>query len=120
MANYGGTDEQKRSAGAGSGEKTNLNQSKASGFLTGLFDSQPAPQNLTVPQKDLLILFRQLAVILQSGVSLAQGLVLISENMSNKKLAHCVQRISARLSAARNFHYLYDSTQKYLNRSLLA
>ena len=99
MANYGGTDEQKRSAGAGAGEKTNLNQSKASGFLTGLFDSQPAPQNLTVPQKDLLILFRQLAVILQSGVSLAQGLVLISENMSNKKLAHCVQRISARLSA---------------------
>ena len=97
MANYGGTDEQKRSAGAG--EKTDLNQSKASGFLTGLFDSQPAPQNLTVPQKDLLILFRQLAVILQSGVSLAQGLVLIAENMSNKKLAHCVQRISARLSA---------------------
>ena len=41
----------KRSAGAGAGEKTNLNQSKASGFLTGLFDSQPAPQNLTVPQR---------------------------------------------------------------------
>ena len=38
-------------------------------------------------------------MILQSGVSLAQGMTLIAENMSNKKLANCVMRISARLSA---------------------
>ncbi|TCD57861.1 type II secretion system F family protein [Synechococcus sp. BS55D] len=60
---------------------------------------QPAPKDLKIAQKDLLIFFRQLAVILQSGVSLAQGMNLIAENMTNKKLAHCIQRIAARLSA---------------------
>jgi type IV pilus assembly protein PilC len=69
------------------------------GFLASLLGGQPAPQNLKVPQKDLLVFFRQLAVILQSGVSLAQGMTLIAENMSNKKLANCVMRIAARLSA---------------------
>ena len=69
------------------------------GLLNNLLGGQPAPQNLKVPQKDLLVFFRQLAVILQSGVSLAQGMTLIAENMSNKKLANCVMRISARLSA---------------------
>jgi len=69
------------------------------GLLPILLGGQPSPQNLKVPQKDLLVFFRQLAVILQSGVSLAQGMTLIAENMSNKKLANCVMRISARLSA---------------------
>lgn len=61
--------------------------------------SQIAPAKLKVPQKDLLVFFRQLAVILQSGVALAQGLVLISDNMTNQKLAACVQRIARRLNA---------------------
>ena len=74
-------------------------QSEGGGFLTELLGGQPAPKNLKVPQKDLLVFFRQLAVILQSGVSLAQGLILIAENMNNKKLANCVMRIAARLSA---------------------
>ena len=60
---------------------------------------QPAPARLKVPQKDLLVFFRQLAVILQSGVPLAQGLILIAENMTNENLSQCVQRISSRLSA---------------------
>jgi type IV pilus assembly protein PilC len=60
---------------------------------------QPSPERLKVPQKDLLVFFRQLAVILQSGVPLAQGLLLIAENMTNENLSHCVQRISSRLSA---------------------
>ena len=38
-------------------------------------------------------------MILQSGVPLAQGMILIAENMSNEKLSSCIQRISARLSA---------------------
>lgn len=74
-------------------------QNEAGGFLSELLGRQPAPKNLKVPQKDLLVFFRQLAVILQSGVSLAQGLILIAENMTNKKLANCVMRIAARLSA---------------------
>ena len=78
--------------------KTTKNTGKE-GLLNNLLGGQPAPQNLKVPQKDLLVFFRQLAVILQSGVSLAQGMTLIAENMSNKKLANCVMRISARLSA---------------------
>ena len=62
-------------------------------------DSQTSPGKLKVPQKDLLVFFRQLAVILQSGVALAQGLVLIADNMTNQKLAACVQRIARRLNA---------------------
>jgi len=38
-------------------------------------------------------------VILQSGIPLAQGLVLIAENMTNPKLAFCAERIAARLGS---------------------
>ena len=60
---------------------------------------QPAPAKLTVPQKDLVIFFRQLSVILESGIPLAQGLTLIAENMSNKKLSYCIDRIAGRLGS---------------------
>ena len=59
----------------------------------------PTPSRLTVPQKDLLIFFRQLAVILQSGVPLAQGLELLASNMTNPQLANCVTQIAMRLNA---------------------
>jgi type IV pilus assembly protein PilC len=59
----------------------------------------PAPGRLKVPQKDLLILFRQLAVVLQSGVPLAQGLELLASNMTNPKLASCITQIAMRLNA---------------------
>ena len=72
-------------------------------------------KNLKVPQKDLLVFFRQLAVILQSGVPLAQGLTLIAENMTNQNLSSCVQQIAARLSAGeelslslRNFPKVFE------------
>ena len=61
--------------------------------------NQPRPTNLKVPQKDLLIFFRQLSVILESGVALAQGMSLIADNMTNEKLAYCVQTIAFRLNA---------------------
>ena len=70
-----------------------------SGLFAELMGGQPSPARLKVPQKDLLVFFRQLAVILQSGVPLAQGLILIAENMTNEKLSLCIQRISSRLSA---------------------
>ena len=65
----------------------------------GFFIRQPAPAQLNVPQKDLLIFFRQLSVILQSGVAIAQGMTLIAENMTNRKLAYAVQKIAGRLTA---------------------
>jgi type IV pilus assembly protein PilC len=67
--------------------------------FTALFSPQSAPNRLKVPQKDLLIFFRQLAVILQSGVPLAQGLQLLSENITNLKLANCIRQIALRLNA---------------------
>ena len=79
-----------------SGQRDNSSTNKAS---SGLFDSQPAPAKLTIPQKDLLVFFRQLSVILQSGVAIAQGMILIAENMTNRKLAYAVQNIAGRLTA---------------------
>ncbi|MDB4653793.1 type II secretion system F family protein [Synechococcus sp. AH-551-E02] len=72
---------------------------QSSSLFAELIGGQPSPTRLKVPEKDLLVFFRQLAVILQSGVPLAQGLILISENMTNEKFSLCIQRISSRLSA---------------------
>ena len=98
MATYGA---QPQSGAQSAGlRSTSLRRQKESGGLfANLFSGQASPKNLTVPQKDLLIFFRQLAVILQSGVPLAQGLMLIADNMINKRFACCVQHIAARLSA---------------------
>ena len=92
MASYGNTTTTKNS-------NTIQRKQQSSGLLSELMGGQPAPARLKVPQKDLLVFFRQLAVILQSGVPLAQGLILIAENMTNENLSQCVQRISSRLSA---------------------
>lgn len=96
MATYGATATAGQSrTDAGAANPT----ASSSGLLAELMGGQPSPARLKIPQKDLLMFFRQLAVILQSGVPLAQGMVLIAENMTNEKLSHCVKRISARLSA---------------------
>ena len=58
-----------------------------------------SPKTFSVPQKDLLIFFRQLAVILQSGVPLAQGIELLAENTKNEKFAVLQFQISSRLSS---------------------
>ena len=60
---------------------------------------QFSPKSFSVPQSDLLIFFRQLAVILQSGVPLAQGIELLAENTKNEKFAALQLQISSRLSA---------------------
>lgn len=51
-----------------------------------------------------------MAVILESGVPLAQGMLLIAENMTNPQLATCIQRISMRLNAGEE---LSDSLRRY-------
>ena len=55
--------------------------------------NQPAPEKLKVAQKDLLIFFRQLSVILESGVALAQGMILIVENMTMPNLLIASKRL---------------------------
>ena len=98
MATYG-TQPQSKAQSSGMNNTSVGRKQSNGGLFTDLFNSQPSPKNLTVPQKDLLVFFRQLAVILQSGVPLAQGLLLIADNMTNKHFAGCVQHIAARLSA---------------------
>ena len=78
------------------GEAQNSQRIKSLGIQP---KNQPPSAKLTVPQKDLLIFFRQLSVVLQSGVSLAQGMILIAENMTNAKLAYCIQTIAFQLNA---------------------
>ena len=98
MATYG-AQPQSKAQSAGLSSTSYGREQNNGGLFADLFSSQPSPKNLTVPQKDLLVFFRQLAVILQSGVPLAQGLLLIADNMTNKQFAGCVQHIAARLSA---------------------
>ena len=98
MATYG-ANPQSAAKSTGYSSTSLGSQQSDGGIFTDLFSSQPSPKNLTVPQKDLLVFFRQLAVILQSGVPLAQGLLLIADNMSNQRFAGCIQHIAARLSA---------------------
>ena len=52
---------------------------------------------LKVPQEDLLIFFRQMSVMLKSGVPLAQALELLAENVNNKKFGANISDVSKRL-----------------------
>ena len=47
---------------------------------------------LKVKQEDLLIFFRQMSVMLKSGVPLAQALELLAENVNNKKFGSNILR----------------------------
>jgi len=52
---------------------------------------------LKVPQNDLLIFFRQMSVMLKSGVPIAQALELLAENVNNKKFGSNIYDVSKRL-----------------------
>ena len=54
---------------------------------------------LKVSQDDLLIFFRQMAVMLKSGVALSQALELLAENMNNKKFGANIFDISKKLGS---------------------
>jgi len=54
---------------------------------------------LKVSQDDLLVFFRQMAVMLKSGVALSQALELLAENMSNKKFGANIFEISKKLGS---------------------
>ncbi len=91
------------------GEQLSNQITSAFNSRQGALNNTPA-NKLKVPEKDLLVFFRQLSVILQSGVPLAQGLFLLSENMTNKKFAICVQNIGNQLNAGEE---LSESLSKY-------
>ena len=57
-----------------------------------------------------LIFFRQLSIILSSGVPLSQGLQLLSENISDKNFANCVQDIALQLNSGKD---LSSSLKEY-------
>ncbi len=97
MAEYGAVNLPKQSAANSSGPNQ---RSMAAAAIPKI-----SPKNLKIPQKDLLVFFRQLSVVLQSGVALAQGLVLIAENMTNKKFSACVNAIAARLNAGEELSF---------------
>ena len=111
MATYG-DHPQYEAQSAGFSSTSSGNQQSNGGLFADLFNSQPSPKNLTIPQKDLLVFFRQLAVILQSGVPLAQGLLLIADNMTNRHFAGCVQHIATRLSAGEELSLTYGFIPK--------
>ena len=52
---------------------------------------QPPPAKLKVKNGELMVFFRQLAVILQTGVPLSQGLELLAENITNAQFAEFVE-----------------------------
>lgn len=63
---------------------------------------QPLPGRLKVKNDELMVFFRQLAVILQTGVPLSQGLELLAENISNPQFSFAVSQISGRLNAGQD------------------
>ncbi len=54
---------------------------------------------LKVPQNDLLVFFRQMAVMLKSGVPLSQALELLAENMTNNEFGANILDVSKRLGS---------------------
>ncbi|MEY4841111.1 MAG: hypothetical protein RLZZ374_2019 [Cyanobacteriota bacterium] len=69
------------------------------GLIETLFEKNIPPHKLKITNRDLAIFFQQLAVILQSGVPIAQGLELLSENLENRQFGKAVGLIAIRLSA---------------------
>ena len=65
---------------------------------------------LKVPQSDLLVFFRQMSVMLKSGVPLSQALELLAENMTNKEFGANILDISKRLGSGEE---LSSSFRKY-------
>ena len=71
----------------------------AKGLLEILFEKNVPAHKLTIKNRDLAIFFQQLSVILQSGVPIAQGLELLSENLENRQFGKAISQIAIRLSA---------------------
>lgn len=85
-------------------------QKETSSFLQISLFNNKANRRLKVPLDTKLIFFRQLSVILQSGISLSQGLELLADNISNKAFSECIKNISSNLSSGSDLSF---SLQQY-------
>ena len=108
MAQYG-EGNFKSKIGSSKDEKKNI--SSFSNFELSFLKSSN-PRRIKVPLKAKLIFFRQLSVILQSGVPLSQGLDLLSENVTNKKFAECIQKISKDLGSGIDLSIAFQNYPK--------
>ena len=96
MAEYGKRiDSDKENISFGKGSK---NSQKEFFGLTLLPSNNLPSKKFKVPLNLKLIFFRQLSVILESGVTLSQGLELLAENIPNKQFGICIQKIATDLS----------------------
>ena len=64
---------------------------------------------LKVKQEDLLIFFRQMSVMLKSGVPLSQALELLAENLNNKKFGANILDVSKRLGGGEELSSSLDN-----------
>jgi type IV pilus assembly protein PilC len=78
---------------------TQAGEKRRKGLIEILFEKNIPAHKLKIKNRDLAIFFQQLAVILQSGVPIAQGLELLSENLENRQFGKAVGQIALRLSA---------------------
>ena len=111
MAEYGKP--QKKTYEINSSEKNSSNE--VGTFLNKSLNAPRAKRRLKVKLNVKLIFFRQLSVILLSGVPLSQGLELLSENITDKKFASCITDISSQLgsgidlsTALKNYPNIFD------------
>ena len=75
-------------------------------------------KKINVKNNDLLIFFRQLSIIINSGVTLAEGLELISENTRNKKFSYIQKRIANRISTGDEFSICLRSYPKIFSTTV--
>ena len=78
-------------------DKFEKESNSASNSFFSISSSNKPNKKLKISLSLKLVFFRQLSVILQSGLPLTQGLDLLSENLSNKKFAFCIKDISSQL-----------------------
>ena len=64
---------------------------------------------LKVKQEDLLVFFRQMSVMLKSGVPLSQALELLAENLNNKKFGANILDVSKRLGGGEELSTSLDN-----------
>lgn len=95
MAPYG----QPRPVAAAAPAPTTTADAPAPSFSLFSGNRSVPPEKLKVKAGEMAVFLRQLAVILQTGIPLAQGLTLLGENLQNPQFRQAILQISDRLSS---------------------
>ena len=104
MAEYGNTNKEGGLKSSTLKEKGRIENASLSPF------SSRKKRRISAKLETKLIFFRQLSIILRSGVPLSQGLQLLSENISDKNFSSCVQDIASQLNSGKD---LSNSLKEY-------